>query len=193
MRDTVRDTEEGETPWKDRGSESDRNTNGKPGGPRCPARGSGMGRQTLGGLRRGQRAPRRGPVKGQGPTLRNREPRRRATGSADKATQRRHPPASRDVGPGAGVESAAGSRARGGDLRWRRGTESGRQAAVDLRRRVQIPRAVAGNVRASTTAAPTQAALASSTPPSARTEPAPFGRAAARDEAAPGLSAARPQ
>lgn len=74
-----------------------------------------MGRQTLGGLRRGQRAPRRGPVEGQGPTLRSREPWRRAAGSADKATQRRHPPASRDVGPGAGVEGAAGSRVRGGD------------------------------------------------------------------------------
>lgn len=174
IRDTVRDTEQGETPWKDRGSESDRNTNAKPEGRRCPARGSGMGRQTLGRLRLGQRAPRRGPVEGQGPTLRSREPRRRAAGSADKATQRRHPPASRDVGPGAGVEGAAGSRERGGDLRRRRGTESGRQAAVDLRRRVQIPRAVARNVRASTTAAPTQAAPASSTPPSARTEPRTF-------------------
>lgn len=67
-----------------------------------------MGRQTLGGLRRGQRAPRCGPVEGQGLTLRSRELWRRAAGSADKATQRRHPPASRDVGPGAGVEGAAG-------------------------------------------------------------------------------------
>lgn len=61
---------------------------------RCPARGSGTCRQTLGGRRCGQRAPRCGPVEEQGPTLRGRKPSRRATGSADKAAQRRHPPAS---------------------------------------------------------------------------------------------------
>lgn len=167
-RHRVRDTEQGETPREDRGSESDRNTNGKPGETEVPSERVGDGET------RGQRAPRRGPVEGQGPTLRSREPWSRAAGSADKATQRRHPPASRDVGPRAGVEGAAGSRARGGDLRRRRGTEKGIQAPVDLRRGVQIPRAVAGNVRAGTTAAPTQAAPASSTPRSARTEPRTF-------------------
>lgn len=37
VRDTVRDTEQGETPWEDRGSESDRNTNGKPGETEVPS------------------------------------------------------------------------------------------------------------------------------------------------------------
>lgn len=56
--------------------------------------------------------------------------------------------------PGRGAEASCGE---GADYK------AGVQAAGDLRRRVQIPRAVARDVRAGTTAATTQAAPANST------------------------------
>lgn len=175
VRDTVRDTEQGETPWEDRGSESDRNTNGKPGETEVPSERVGDGETDSRRAAARAESSKAWPRGGTGA-----DPEKQRTLAPGRWVRRQSHAATAPTGEprrraGSGRGGCSGVAGAGRRPPVKTGYRVWIQAAVDLRRRVQVPRAVARNLRAgTTTAAPTQAAPASSAPRSARTEPRTF-------------------
>lgn len=156
---------------------------------RCPARGSGTCRQTLGGRRCGQRPPRCGPVEGYGLTLRGRKPCSRATGSADKAAQRRHPPAS----PGRRAGSRSGGRKGVAGAGRRPRAETARASNRDWGAGCGKPQAESPDSESSSLGRREPYDGVAHPGRSREQRPAPFGRAAACNEAAPERNATRPR